>query len=84
VRDYSAAEWLVALSEAGFAVTAARAWRLRMDFPSWTARMRTPDANRDAIRALQAAASDTVRSHFAIEPDGSFMLDTLMCEATAA
>lgn len=84
VRDYSAAEWLASLAEAGFAVTATRAWRLRMDFPSWIARMRTPDANRDAIRALQAAASDTVRGHFAIEPDGSFMLDTLMFEAIAS
>jgi ubiquinone/menaquinone biosynthesis C-methylase UbiE len=84
VRDYSAAEWLASLSEAGFAVTATRAWRLRMDFPSWIARMRTPDANRDAIRALQEAASQAVRSHFAIEPDGSFMLDTLMMELIAA
>lgn len=84
VRDYSAAEWLAALSEAGFAVTATRAWRLRMDFPSWIARMRTPDANRDAIRALQKAASDAVRGHFVIEPDGSFMLDTLLFEAVAS
>lgn len=84
VRDYSAAEWLSALIEAGFAVRATRAWRLRMDFPSWIARMRTPDAHRDAIRALQEAASDAVRGHFAIEPDGSFMLDTMMFEAVAS
>ena len=83
VRDYSAPEWIAALTEAGFAVRATRSWRLRMDFPSWIARMRTPDTNRDAIRALQAAASDAVRSHFAIEPDGSFMLDTLTLEVVA-
>jgi ubiquinone/menaquinone biosynthesis C-methylase UbiE len=83
VRDYSAAEWTASLTEAGFAITATRAWRLRMDFPSWIARMHTPDANRDAIRALQEAASNTVRGHFAIEPDGSFMLDTLMVEVIA-
>ncbi len=84
VRDYSASEWMAALTEAGFVVTGTRAWRLRMDFPSWIARMRTPDVNRDAIRALQEAASDQVRARFAIEPDGSFMLDTLMLEAVAA
>jgi SAM-dependent methyltransferase len=84
VRDYSACEWLASLTEAGFAVTATRGWRLRMDFPSWIARMHTPDVNRDAIRALQEAASDTVRGRFAIEPDGSFMLDTLMLEVVAS
>ncbi len=84
VRDYSASEWMAVLTGAGFAVTNTRAWRLRMDFPSWIARMRTPDVNRDAIRALQEAASDQVCARFAIEPDGSFMLDTLMLEAVAA
>jgi hypothetical protein len=54
-----------------------------MDFPTWTARMRTPEANVRAIRALQEAAGAEVRRHFAIEPDGSFMLDVLMIEATA-
>ena len=46
--------------------------------------MATPDLNRDAIRTLQGAASTEVRAHFGIEPDGSFMLDTLMVEAVAA
>lgn len=36
-----------------------------------------------AIHALQAAASDEVRAYFAIEPDGSFLLDVVMLEATA-
>ena len=51
-----------------------------MDFPVWTARMRTPDDNIRAIRALQAAASSETRAHFAIEADGSFLLDILMLE----
>jgi hypothetical protein len=54
-----------------------------MDFPVWTARMRTPDENIRAIRVLQAAASSETRAHFAIEPDGSFLLDILMLEMTA-
>ena len=40
--------------------------------------------DRDAIHALQQAASAGVRAHFAIEADGSFMLDTLMVECVAA
>jgi hypothetical protein len=46
--------------------------------------MRTPDDNMRAIRALQMAASSDVRAHFAIEPDGSFMLDIMMMETAAA
>jgi len=83
VRDYSAAEWLAALGRSGFALTACRTWRLRMDFPVWTARMRTPPENVRAIRALQQAASAETKAHFAIEDDGSFMLDILMIEASA-
>ena len=84
VRDYSASDWIAALTGAGFAVQATRTWQLRMDFATWIARMATPDVSRDAIRALQDAASDAVRAHFEIEPDGSFMLDTLMLESVAA
>ena len=39
------AEWTAALGEAGFAVRALRTWQLRMDFPVWIARMRTPEDN---------------------------------------
>ena len=84
VRDYDAGQWLSGLIRAGFQPGASRTWRLRMDFPTWIARMRTPDLNRDAIRCLQQAASAEVRDHFAIEADGSFMLDVLMIEAVAA
>lgn len=84
VRNYTAAEWNAALAKAGFALRASRTWQLRMDFPTWTARMRTPEDNVRAIRALQAAASAEVRDHFAIEADGSFMLDVLLVETAAA
>ena len=82
-RDYTLAEWVAALEQAGFAVRALRTWQLRMDFPVWIARMRTPEVNAQAIRALQAAASAEVREHFAIEPDGSFMIDIMMVETVA-
>lgn len=83
VRDYSLGEWAAALSRAGFGIASCRSWRLRMDFPTWIARMRTPADNIKAIRALQAAASAETKAHFAIEDDGSFLLDTMMIEAVA-
>ena len=84
VRDYTSAQWLDTLGRSGFAIEVCRSWRLRMDFPVWIARMRTPDENVRAIRALQLAASAETKAHFAIEPDGSFHLDMLMIEASAA
>ena len=84
VRDYTIAEWTDKVMRAGFAVATLRTWRLRMDFPVWIARMATPQPLADAIRALQLAAPAEVREHFAIEPDGSFMLDMVMLETVAA
>jgi ubiquinone/menaquinone biosynthesis C-methylase UbiE len=84
VRNYSAAEWTQMLTYAGFGISACHTWRLRMEFKTWIERMATPPHFAQAIRALQDAAPAEVRSHFAIEPDGSFMLDMLMIEAVAA
>jgi len=83
-RNYSIAEWTAALARSRFAIRSLRTFRLRMDFTVWIARMRTPETNWRAIRALQEAASAAVREHFAIEPDGSFMLDMVMTETVAA
>lgn len=84
VRDYSISEWTGKLGRAGFAVNTLRTWRLRMDFPVWIARMATPQPLADAIRALQQTVPAEIREHFAIEPDGSFMLDIVMLETVAA
>ena len=84
VRNYTCAQWIEALGRSGFAIEACRTWKLRMDFPVWTARMRTPEENVRAIRSLQIAASSETKAHFAIEPDGSFLLDVMMIEASAA
>lgn len=83
VRNYRAAEWLNALSRSRFLVRTTRTWRLRMDFPTWIGRMRAPNTNEQAIRGLQQAASAEVIEHFAVEVDGSFLLDTLLIEAVA-
>jgi SAM-dependent methyltransferase len=80
VRDYARAEWDAALAGAGFVTGASRTHRLRMEFASWIARMRTPVALATAIRALQEAMAEPVRRHFAIESDGSFMIDVATFE----
>ena len=59
----------------------ALASRPRMEFASWIARMRTPPTHMAAIRALQASAAADVAAHFQIEPDGSFLLDSVLIEA---
>jgi ubiquinone/menaquinone biosynthesis C-methylase UbiE len=77
VRDYTLAEWVAALSGAGFRVTGMTTRKLRMDFPQWIKRAHTPDASANAIRAAQDAAPGSVRTYYAVGPDGSFDLDTV-------
>ncbi len=76
VRNYSVAEWIAALSRAGFSIEGITPRRLRMEFPVWTARTRTPPEHETAIRALQDGAAGIVREHFAIGADGSFDIET--------
>jgi ubiquinone/menaquinone biosynthesis C-methylase UbiE len=83
VRDYSRAEWRGMLARAGFEATAEKSWRLRMDFVDWTARIGTPAALAEAIRALQRQADEETRRFFAIESDGSFLLEAALFEAVA-
>ena len=81
-RDYSIAEWAAMLTHAGFDIAAITHGRLRMDFVTWTARMRTPSSHIAAICALQQLASGEVAAHFAIEADGSFAIDTVLIEVS--
>jgi len=81
IRDYRVSEWGAMLEAAGFTLRQITTGRLRMDFAAWVARMATPPAQVAAIRALQAGASTQIAAHFAIEDDGSFMLDTVLIEA---
>lgn len=86
VRNYSTAEWISALSRSGFAVEGITLRRVRMEFPVWIARTRTPASHADAIRSLQDRAPSIVREHFAVGPDGSFDLEaaTLVTLASGA
>jgi ubiquinone/menaquinone biosynthesis C-methylase UbiE len=84
VRNHSRAEWEAAMVRAGLRPGPVSVHRLRLDFASWVERMRTPKLYVDAIRALQAASSETVARYFAIGPDGSFDLDVGLFQASKA
>ncbi len=75
VRNYNLGEWVWALSDSGFAIETVTLRTLRMEFPVWTARTRTPAAHVEAIRSLQLSAPAAVKAHFAIGTDGSFDLE---------
>jgi hypothetical protein len=81
VRDYSIPEWVQSMTSAGFSLEKVVGRRVRLEFSAWIARMRTPEVRVQAIRSLQKEVSSEVTKHFAIELDGSFMLDTMSLEA---
>jgi len=78
VRDYSAAEWMRQLSEAGLHVRNSSRQRLRLEYSSWVERMRTPPALRAAILQLQQAMGQEVRDYYEIQADGTFSTDVLV------
>jgi SAM-dependent methyltransferase len=85
VRNYSIAEWVAALSRAGFVLEGVTIRSLfRMDFPVWTARTRTPASHVAAIRSLQITAPAIVKEYFQIGEDGSFDLQAATFDVTAA
>ena len=81
VRNRSAEEWQAALARAGFRPEAPSFARLRLDHPSWLARMNVPPVMAAAITALQQAAPAEVARHLEIETGGHFTLDTLVVVA---
>jgi hypothetical protein len=84
VRNASVAEWQTTLADVGFAVDDVVTYRLRLEFDSWIARMRTPDVHVAAIRSLHARASSEVKDYFQIGEDGSFTVDTVLIAARPA
>ncbi len=78
VRDYSAAEWLHHVSDAGLFTRSHARQRLHLEYTSWVERMRTPQSLRVAIRDLQQAMGAEVREYFEIADDGSFSTDVLV------
>jgi SAM-dependent methyltransferase len=82
VRDYSVAEWIGFLKEAGFTPSAPTLHKVRIDFGTWIARMATPEVNVNAIRALQGSLPRDVADYFQLEPDGSFLFESMTVSAT--
>jgi ubiquinone/menaquinone biosynthesis C-methylase UbiE len=84
VRDYAPSEWRAMLTEAGFAIDGVTMRRLPLEFSSWIARMRTPQARADVIRSLHADMADEVRAYFDLTPAGDFTVDTMDVRASVA
>ncbi|WP_437890055.1 class I SAM-dependent methyltransferase [Phytobacter sp. V91] len=81
VRNYSSGEWLSLFNEAGLTTRNLITDRLVLEYHSWIARMRTPEALSNAIRIYQQSASGDVKRYFELAEDGSFTSDTIMVEA---
>ncbi|VEF10287.1 UbiE/COQ5 methyltransferase [Pseudomonas fluorescens] len=81
VRNYSAAQWLRQVSEAGLNVRSTKRQRLHLEYTSWVERMRTPQVMRAAIRQLQQSMGNEVRDYFEIDADGSFSTDVIVLMA---
>lgn len=77
VRDYSAAQWLASMGQAGFCTQSMTTHKLTLDFDTWISRMRTPEHYATSIKALQSQCSQEVRNYFAIQNDGSFTTDVM-------
>jgi SAM-dependent methyltransferase len=84
VRDYAMAQWIGALTRAGFVLDGVTNRRLFMDFPVWIARTRTPPEHAAAIRSLQRRAPESVKAHFEIGDSGGFFIDVATMIARAA
>ena len=70
VRNYSVAQWVALLADAGLAPEHVADFRRRLDFESWVARIGTSRTSVTALRQLIAGATDEIRSAFGIH-DGS-------------
>lgn len=84
VHNYASGEWLQMFNQAGLITRDVRTDRLKLEFGSWIARMRTPDVLTQAIRLYQQSASADVQRYFALQEDGSFTSDTIIVEVNKA
>lgn len=76
VRNRSRSEWRSLLREAGLVEIESAEWPIRLEFASWTERMRTPADRVAVIRSLQDGAPQEVREALEIGPEGSFTIRT--------
>ncbi len=78
VRDYSRAEWEMALAAARLVCEKTERFRVKLNFAEWIERMKTPPVQEEAIRALQQGISGDVRDYFEVRADGSFCIDVVL------
>jgi len=81
VRNVSRSSWRKLVERTGLQVETEKSWKLRLEFTSWVARMRTPPDHVTAIQSLWRSAPQEVRSYFNLGADYSFDIDTLMLQA---
>ena len=76
LRDRSDLEWRALLRRAGVELLVMQRWSTRLEFASWIARMRTPDAKAAVIRTMLDEAPAEVRAALQVGADGSFSAST--------
>jgi len=76
VRNRSRAQWRSLLQSAGLIELECAEWPTRLEFATWTERMRTPADRVAVIRSLQEDAPQEVRQALQIAADGSFTIRT--------
>jgi ubiquinone/menaquinone biosynthesis C-methylase UbiE len=81
VRDYRESEWRSMLEAANFSSPCVHRWRLRMEFDSWVARIRTTPARVDALKVVLDELPSEAREYFAVRRDRSFDVDSGWLEA---
>jgi ubiquinone/menaquinone biosynthesis C-methylase UbiE len=82
VRNYSITEWRTQLARAGFQVTGAETWKLRLEFDAWVARSRTAADRVAILRSLLDNAPREVRDYLDVEANSTFHVNTVMLEAS--
>lgn len=78
VRDQSISQWLSMCAAAGIPAQHHGTWGIRLEFTSWTTRMKTPEPAQAQIRALFDLAPADVREVMQIEPDHSFTIQVAL------
>jgi ubiquinone/menaquinone biosynthesis C-methylase UbiE len=69
VRDYTVDQWQAMFAAAGLTATLEGLWATDLPFDDWTQRMRTPPAEREALRRLFLGATGQIRETFGIRDE---------------
>lgn len=81
VRDYRISEWREMQRAAGFAESSVDSWKTSIDFPTWIARIGTPDARVAALHTVFSALPREAQDYFKVSERFSFEFDTAWMEA---